>query len=180
MLIRALFANGIGQYELNPPLGLTASTADDTWANRPQPWQQKTPSATSIAGSSDSSHQARKIMVRQCSRAVVNQMWVITPDPLIMASSRAAPASMLTDGEIFHPIPRSRAASAPVPAVARAPPARAPSGFSALIDRVSMSRSRLTSYRPMRPTVPQARRTPDHHCCCLQPRRRWVATGLHG
>ena len=65
MLIRALSANGIGQYELKPPLGLTAITADDTWANRPQPWQKKSPSGTSTAGASDSSHHARKIRVRQ-------------------------------------------------------------------------------------------------------------------
>src|SRR5687768_14890544 len=100
MLIRALSAKGIGQYELNPPCGLTAITADDTWANRPQPWQKKSPSGTSIAGSSDSSHQARRIRVRQWSRWVVNQMWVITPLPRIAASSHSAPASMLTDGEI--------------------------------------------------------------------------------
>ena len=52
---------------------------------------------------------------------------------------------MITDGEIFHPTPRSRAALAPVPWVARPPPPFVPSKFSGLIDLVVTSRSRAMS-----------------------------------
>jgi hypothetical protein len=46
-----------------------------------------------------------------------------------------------TLGLIFHPGPRSRAQSAPVPSVARAPPPTEPSKFSGLMERVCTERS---------------------------------------
>ena len=74
--------------------------------------------------------------VRQLSVWVVIQMWVIRPAPEIVARSNVSPGAMSTLGEIFQPVPRSRAHSAPVPSVARPPPPADPSKFSGLIDRV--------------------------------------------
>src|SRR5215217_7128520 len=45
-------------------------------------------------------------------------------------------------GEIFHPCPSSRAATAPVPSVAMPPAPFAPSKFSGLIERVTAVESR--------------------------------------
>jgi hypothetical protein len=49
---RAPAWNGIGQYELKPPCGLTAIGCESICANRPQPWAKKSPYGTSTAGSS--------------------------------------------------------------------------------------------------------------------------------
>ena len=68
-----------------------------------------------MAGSGAWSQYARSTNVRQLLGGVVSQMWVIVPGPSIVAIEKLAPESMLTDGEIFHPTPRSRAALAPVP-----------------------------------------------------------------
>jgi len=81
---------------------------------------------------------------------VVIQMWVMRPGPSIAASSKVSPAGMSTLGEIFHPGPRSRAAEAPVPSVARPPPPAEPSKFSGEIDRVCTSRSWERDDRPGR------------------------------
>jgi hypothetical protein len=86
--------------------------------------------------------------VRQLSVWVVIQMWVIRPGPSISARSNVAPGAMSTLGETFHPGPRSRAHSAPVPSVARPPPPADPSKFSGLIDLVRTARSRATEPRP--------------------------------
>src|SRR4029078_6201952 len=45
----------------------------------------------------------------------------IAPRPGRSASVNVSPALMPTDGETFHPLPRSRAALAPVPSVAWPP-----------------------------------------------------------
>src|SRR4029450_5206486 len=66
----------------------------------------------------------------------------MVPGPSITAIGRVAPEPMIIDGEIFQPTPRSRAALAPVPEMARPPPPLAPSRFSGLMGRVVTLRSR--------------------------------------
>src|SRR3982750_1786005 len=60
----------------------------------------------------------------------------MAPLPSISARVADAPGAILMLGETFHPCPRSRAASAPVPSVAMPPPPLAPLKFSGLIERV--------------------------------------------
>src|SRR5690625_866524 len=71
-------------------------------------------------------------------------MWVITPGESISARVKVSPAFTSTLGETFHPCPRSRAASAPVPSVARPPPPGEPSKFAGLMDRVRTGRRRAS------------------------------------
>ncbi len=84
---------------------------------------------------------------RQWSVGVI-QMCCSAPGPVISASVNVCPASMRTDGETFHPLPRSRDALAPVPLTACPPPPFAPVKFSGLIDRDLARDSRLKSERP--------------------------------
>src|SRR3954452_17079921 len=161
MVRRAPSWNGMGQYELKPPLGFAAIGCELTCANSPQPLQKKSPYGTSIAGSSAPSQKARNSSVRQLSLCVVSQMWVIFPAPWIDARSKVSPASMSTLGEIFQPGPRSRALATPVPSVARPPPPREPSKFSRLIDRVSTARRREIELRSAFVTGAPVRRRED-------------------
>ena len=66
------------------------------------------------------------------------------------ASPVVVPAFIRRAGDIFQPGPRSRAALAPSPSVARAPPAFSPVMFSALMDRerASDTRQRLPRCMP--------------------------------
>ena len=57
------------------------------------------------------------------------------------AISNVSPGSMRTEGETFHPCPRSRAQPAPVPSVAMPPWPLAPVKFSGLIERVCAGES---------------------------------------
>src|SRR6056297_315949 len=59
------------------------------------------------------------------------------------ASVNVSPGSTRTLGLSFHPSPRSRAACAPVPSVARAPAFFSPEKFSGLMLRLRASESRL-------------------------------------
>src|SRR4051812_13086170 len=117
---------------------------DETWANVAHPLAKKSPTGTSTAGSAAESQVARSTSSRQCRRWVVSQTWVILPGPSISATTCVVPGATSTEGETFHPTPRSRAQAAPVPSVARAPPPRLPSGFSGLIERVWMPRRRAS------------------------------------
>src|SRR5690348_9135527 len=60
----------------------------------------------------------------------------IAPGPAISAIVKVCPALITTEGDTFQPLPRSRAALAPVPSVACPPAPLAPVKFSGLIDRV--------------------------------------------
>src|SRR5690606_4075137 len=68
----------------------------------------------------------------------------MTPAESMSARVKVSPAFTSTLGETFQPWPRSRAASAPVPSVARPPPPTEPSKFSGLMERVCTAR-RLAS-----------------------------------
>src|SRR6476660_3961139 len=73
----------------------------------------------------------------------------MAPGPAMSASVNVSPALISTDGETFQPLPRSRAARAPVPLIAWPPPPFAPVKFSGLIDRVFARESRLRSPTPV-------------------------------
>src|SRR5699024_3765193 len=98
---------------------------------------------------------ARNSKVRQWSLWVVIQRCVILPAPAIRARSKVPWAGISTDGETFHPGPRSRAAEAPVPSVARAPPPGAPEKFSGLIERVTTGSSAAISVYMDPPGAPE-------------------------
>jgi hypothetical protein len=61
----------------------------------------------------------------------------MVPEPSMSASTNVACGLIVIDGEIFHPGPRSRQGTAPVPSVAIPPRPFAPVKFSGLIERVS-------------------------------------------
>src|SRR5947209_271317 len=63
------------------------------------------------------------------------------------ASSNVSPGSMRTLGETFQLWPRSRAACAPVPSVARPPWPGSPEKFSGLIDRDRSADKRANAAR---------------------------------
>ena len=79
----------------------------------------------------------------------VIQMCWIAPGPLMSASVNTCFGSMRTDGEIFQPRPRSRAACAPVPSVAMPPRPFSPVKFSGLIERVFALDRRWRSPTPV-------------------------------
>src|SRR5439155_1452949 len=64
------------------------------------------------------------------------------------ARVKVSPGLIWTHGETFQPGPRSRAAFAPMPSVARPPWPGAPEKFSGLIDRERASDSRVRSFMP--------------------------------
>src|SRR5438067_10526136 len=72
----------------------------------------------------------------------------MTPGPCMSPSVKVWPGAIETDGETFQPRPRSRAACAPVPSVARAPAPGAPDKFSGLIDRDLAFERRASCSRP--------------------------------
>ena len=79
----------------------------------------------------------------------VSHMLWIAPGPSTSASVAVVPGSIVMQGLHFQPVPRSRELPSGC-AGSRAPPATAPSGFSAEIDRVLASerRERLPSDIP--------------------------------
>ena len=112
--------------------------SDISGAYSAHPWQNKSPTGRATAGSpSWSSQVIRKTRVRQASGRIVSHRCRITPAPSISARSARSPAPITRLGDTFQPKPRSRAALAPVPSVARAPAPRAPVGFSAVMARLS-------------------------------------------
>jgi hypothetical protein len=102
---------------------------------------KKSPTGTSTDGSVSSSQYIRRIEHRQFPVGVIQMCW-ITPDPLISASVKVAPALIRMLGLTFQPWPRLRAAFLPVPSVAMPPLPLSPVKFSGLIDLVSASESR--------------------------------------
>src|SRR6187549_1418730 len=99
---------------------------------------------------------------------------VILPGPSIDASSNVEAAGTTTLGETFQPRPRSRAARAPVPSVARPPPPGEPSKFSGLMERVRTLRRVDTEESPPLVTVSNvaANRKPGPHMGLAMPRPR--------
>src|SRR6476659_8782155 len=79
----------------------------------------------------------------------------IAPDPLMSARVKVCPGWITTDGEIFHPTPRSFASLLPVPSVAMPPLPFAPVKFSGEMDRDLALESRGRSPRPV--TTPSKR-----------------------
>src|SRR5512139_2887818 len=77
------------------------------------------------------------------------------PGPLIDPSVKVVPALIRTDGDTFHPLPRSRAAFLPVPSVAMPALPFSPVKFSELIDRLcgreSLGRSPRSVPSPLNP-----------------------------
>ena len=73
----------------------------------------------------------------------------IAPGPAISASVKTCFGAIFTEGETFQPCPRSRAALAPVPVVARPPCPLAPVKFSGLIDRDFARERRKRSPTPL-------------------------------
>src|SRR5579859_6447322 len=89
------------------------------------------------------------MLCRQLPVGVIQICW-IAPAPLISANRRVSPGEMRIDGEIFQPLPKSRAAFAPVPSVAMPPLPFSPVKFSGLIERdlALDSRARLPRVSP--------------------------------
>ena len=71
---------------------------------------------------------------RQLPVGVIQICWM-QPGPLISPRVKVVLALMRTEGEIFQPWPRSRAAFLPVPSVAMPALPFSPVKFSGLIDR---------------------------------------------
>ena len=67
----------------------------------------------------------------------VIQICSIVPGPSIAATSNVCPGSITTDGETFHPRPKSRDGFSPVPVTAMPPSPLAPVKFSGLMERDS-------------------------------------------
>ena len=88
-----------------------------------------------------SSQYMRRMENRQVPVGVIQICW-IAPGPMISATTYVVPAAISTDGLIFQPLPRSRAAFAPVPSLAAPPLPFSPVGFSGLIDKVRALESR--------------------------------------
>ncbi len=80
----------------------------------------------------------------------VIQICCIAPGPPMSASSKVSPALMVTQGEIFHPWPRSRAHAAPFPSVAMPPLPFSPLKFSGESERLFAleRRGRFPRLRP--------------------------------
>src|SRR5689334_1189224 len=72
----------------------------------------------------------------------VSQMCWIAPDALMSHIVKVSPGPIFTDGETFHPWPRSDDGHEPVPSVAMPPLPFSPVKFSGLIERVSAFASR--------------------------------------
>src|SRR4029077_7056871 len=134
-VIFALRRNGMGQYELKALPGFTHTASDEMRAYLPQPMAKKSPSGTSTDGSLSSSQYMRRMEKRQLPVGVIQMCW-IAPGPLISATVYVVPAAMSTDGLIFQPFPRFRAAFAPVPSAAVPPLPFSPVGFSGLMESV--------------------------------------------
>ncbi len=134
--MRADLRNGISQYELKPPAGLTHTASEVTLLRWHQPLQKKSPTGASTEGVLSPSQYMRTITRRQKSGNSVSQICWIAPGPSISATVNVVCAGMLTLGDTFHPWPSSRATCAPVPSVAMPPLPFSPVKFSALIERV--------------------------------------------
>src|SRR5438552_818134 len=89
----------------------------------------------------------RRIWLRHPPVGVSHMCWM-APEPAMSAITNVSPGPIRTNGETFHPSPRSRAAAAPVPSVAMPPRPFSPVKFSGLIERVSASASRHRFARP--------------------------------
>jgi hypothetical protein len=89
------------------------------------------------------------MLYRQCPVGVIQICW-IAPGPAIFATSNTCPGSIRTNGETFHPGPRSRALLAAGPSVDMPPFPFSPVKFSAEIERVFArdKRERLPRFRP--------------------------------
>src|SRR5436305_5619031 len=76
----------------------------------------------------------RRMLERHFPVGVIQMCW-IAPGPAMLASVKVLPGSMRMLGEIFHPMPSSRAAFLPVPSVAIPALPFSPVKFSGLIER---------------------------------------------